>query len=142
VLLLCILSSCGDYKVLELRDSESRKVYARYSLDKGGEFAIEFIHSVNQSPVRETFKLDGKKIRTVSVRFYSFGAGMQAELEEGQMMRRDGDALIITGFDRVYGELHYIVGTVSDHVLVVNGEKVSLSELCGKNAHITLRSGK
>jgi hypothetical protein len=116
-------------------------VYERRAVDKRGEFAIEFVHSVNQSPVRETFKLEGRTIRPVSVRFYAFGAGMQTDWEEGQTMERDGDAMIITGFDRAFNELHYIVGTVSDHLLMIGGETISLRELCGKNAHITLRSG-
>jgi len=126
--------------ILEIRDSESGRVYERLAVDKSGEFAVEFIHSVNQSPVRETFKLEGRTIRPVSVRFYSFGAGMQADLEEGQTMERDGDAMVITGFDRAFTELNYIVGTVSDHLLMIGGETISLRELCGKNAHITLRS--
>ena len=126
---------------LEIRESESGKIYERRVVGNGGEFAIEFIHSVNQSPVRETFKLEGRQIRPLSVRFYSFGAGMQTGLEEGQTLERDGDALIITGFNRSYDELNYIVGTISDHVLLINGETISLRELCGKNAHITLRSG-
>ena len=125
---------------MEIRDSESGRVYKRLAADKSGEFAVEFIHSVNQSPVRETFKLEGRAIRPVSVRFYAFGAGMQADLEEGQTMERDGDAMVITGFDRAFNELNYIVGTVSDHLLMIGGEIISLRELCGKNAHITLRS--
>ena len=32
----------------------------------------------------------------------------------------------------------YIVGTVSDHVLNVNGEDVSLRDLCGRNSLVTL----
>jgi len=139
---ILLLLSCNAAVILEICDSDTGKVYQRCPVDKDGEFAIEFIHSVNQSPVRETFKITGKKIRPVSVRFYSFGAGMQADLEEGQVMSRDGDAVVITGFNRAYTELNYIVGTVSDHLLLVNGETVSLSGLCGKNAHITLRSGK
>jgi hypothetical protein len=130
----------GGEGVLEIRDSESGKVYERWVPGDGGEFAIEFVHSVNQSPVRETFKLEGRAIRPVSVRFYSFGAGMQTYLEEGQTLERDGDAMIITGFNRAFTGLNYIVGTVSDHLLMINGETISLRELCGKNAHITLRS--
>jgi len=126
---------------LEIRDSESGKVYERLAVDRGGEFAIEFIHSVNQSPVRETFKLEGNNIRPVSVRFYSFGAGMQTSLEEGQTMERDGDAMVITGFNRTFTGLNYIVGTVSDHLLIVNGDTISLRELCGKNAHINIIAG-
>jgi hypothetical protein len=124
---------------LEIADSETGKVYARRTLDDGGEFAIEFIHSVNQSPVRETFKAEGTAIRPLSVRFYSFGAGMHSDLEAGQTMSRDGDALVIAGFNRSFAELNYIVGTVSDHLLLVGGQTISLRDLCGRNAHVTLR---
>ena len=129
----------GHSAVLEILDAASGKVYGRWSLNDIGEFAVEFIHSVNQSPVRETFNVTGKEIRPVSTHFYSFGAGMQTDLEEGQTISRDGDALIISGFNRAFVELNYIVGTVSDHLLLVNGETISLRDLCGKNAHITLR---
>jgi hypothetical protein len=71
--------------------------------------------------------------------FSSFGAGMQSDLEEGQTLTRNGDNLVITGFTASYRELNYIVGTVSDHLLFVNGETVSLRELCGQNAHIIIR---
>jgi len=114
-------------------------MYVRESIKDGEEFAIEFIHSVNNSPVRETFKVEGKRIKPASVRFFSFGAGMQTELEEGMSMTRDSDAMIISGFSRAYSELNYIVGTVSDHLLMLNGQIISLRELCGKNAHVTIR---
>jgi len=107
-------------------------------MEENGEFAIEFIHSVNMSPVRETFVIEGRTIRLLSVRFSSFGAGMQSDLEKGLTMVRDGDALVISGFTTSWRELNYIVGTVSDHLLYVNGETVSLRDLYGKNAHITL----
>jgi hypothetical protein len=125
--------------VLEILDTASGKIYGMQTLDDSAEFAIEFIHSVNQSPVRETFKDEKKQIKPVSVKFYSFGAGMQVELEEGQTMSRDSDAMIISGYNRGYPELNYIVGTVSDHLLIINGETISLRELCGRNAHIRIR---
>jgi len=77
-------------------------------------------------------------IRLARVRFSSFGAGIQSDLEEGQVLIREGDALVVTGFSVSFKELNYIVGTVSDHVLFINGETLSLRELCGKNAHITI----
>ena len=124
---------------IEIAGTDSGRVYSRLPIENGGEFAIEFIHSVNNSPVREVFKVDGKEIKPAAVRFFSFGAGMQTELEEGMSMSRDGDAMIITGFTRAFSELNYIVGTVSDHLLLLNGQKISLRELCGKNVHITIR---
>jgi hypothetical protein len=124
---------------LEIRSADSGKVYRRWPLDSDGEFAIEFIHSVNMSPVREIFTVEGDMIRPRAVRFNSFGAGMQSDLEPGMTMSRDGDALVISGFTRAFGELRYIVGTVSDHLLLINGGTYSLRELCGRNARIVIR---
>ena len=124
--------------ILEIKDSQTGRVYGKWPLEEGREFAVEFIHSVNQSPVRETFGIEGRKIRPLSVRFFSFGAGMQSDLEEGLTLSRDGDAMVITGFNASYGELNYIVGTVSDHLLFLGGGVYSLRELCGRNAHISI----
>ena len=124
--------------LLVIKDQDSGKVYGKWPLEEGDEFSIEFVHSVNKTPVRDFFKNEGGMIHPFATRFYSLGAGMQSVLEEGQTLSRDGDALVITGFTVSFKELYYIVGTVSDHLLEINGETVSLRDLCGRNAHITL----
>jgi hypothetical protein len=142
---LCVL--CVSFAVtllvtkprLELRDADSGKRYAAWPIQDGEEFSIEFIHSVNQSPVRDTFRVDGQLIQPVATRFYDFGAGMQTSLETDQRMERDGDALVITGFTQRFPALNYIVGTVSDHVLYIQDVALSLRDLCGQNAHITVQ---
>ena len=137
---LCIFNIRGSREsVLEIRDTISGKLYGSWPLDELGEFAIEFIHSVNQSPVRETFRVKDGRLWLQSVRFYSFGAGIQSDLGEGQQLSRDGDAMVISGFDISLKELHLIAGTVSDHVLFVNNEIISLRDYFGRNAQITIR---
>lgn len=42
--------------------------------------------------------------------------------------------MIVSGFDTPMPNLQYIVGTVSDHILTVNGEEISLRDLCGRNS--------
>ena len=126
--------------ILEIRDSESGRRYGSWHLEEGSEFAIEFIHSVNQSPVMETYTIEEKMIRLKKMSFYSFGAGMPSHQEEGMLISRDGDAMVISGYNSSFRELNLIVGTVSDHLLYINDEIISLRELCGRNAHITIRS--
>jgi len=133
-----IWPNSGKNQILQIQDTASGKVYGKWPLNETGEFAIEFIHSVHQSPVRETFHAENGMIHPVSVRFASFGAGMQSDLEEGQSITRDGDAMVITGFSASHKALNYIVGTVSDHILFINNENISLRELCGRNAHINI----
>ena len=126
------------YRVLEIKDNNSGKVYKKWILEETGEFSIEFIHSVHQSPVRETFKIEGSMIRPIAVRFFSFGAGMQSDLEEGQTLSQEGDALVLRGFSSSFRELNLIPGTVSDHLFFFRDEVYSLRELCGRNAHIKI----
>ena len=92
--------------------------------------------------MRDTFRINGQLIQPVATRFFGFGAGMQTSLETGQRMERDGDALIITGFTQNFPALNYIVGTVSDHVLYIQDVALSLRDLCGRNAHITVQVKK
>jgi len=134
---ITVRNNSGQF--LEIKDTTSNRVYGKWSLKESREFAIEFIHSVNQSPVREIFFVEGKNIRLHAVRFFSFGAGMQSDLEKGQKLTRDGDAFVISGYNTTFRELNYIVGTISDHTLYINGDVHSLRDLCGKNAHITIQ---
>jgi hypothetical protein len=135
-----VLTGCSRDKgqFLQVKDSSSGKLYGKWPVRETQDFSIEFIHSVNQSPVMEVFQVENKRIHIRSVQFSSFGAGMRSDLDDGLQMARDGDNMIIYGFDVSFEKLDYIVGTVSDHVLFINGEEVSLRDLCGKNAHISI----
>jgi hypothetical protein len=134
-------ASTGE-PLLVAADEATGRVYGRWPLPPApdGGFAIEFIHSVNNTPVTETFQARGGRIYPVALRFYGFGAGMPSDLEPGQHLERDGDALVLTGFTRSFGELNYIVGTVSDHLLYINDEAISLRDLCGRNAHLRIKA--
>ncbi|MDR1866686.1 MAG: DUF1850 domain-containing protein [Treponema sp.] len=123
---------------LTVVDSETGKKYGQWSIQREDFFSIEFIHSVHQSPVIETFRVEKNAIYSYSVKFYDFGAGMQTNKEDGQTLTRDGEAFVLKGLNRSFKELNYIVGTVSDHILTVNNIPISLRELCGRNAHIRI----
>jgi hypothetical protein len=128
----------GEAQLIAL-DETTGRVYGRWPLPDGG-FAIEFVHSVNNTPVKETFQAREGRIYPAALRFYGFGAGMPDELEPGQHLDRDGDAMVLTGFNRSFRELNYIVGTVSDHLLYINDEAISLRDLCGRNAHLRIKA--
>jgi hypothetical protein len=124
---------------LVIAETDSGHIFWKKNIHSGDEFAVEFIHSVNQTPVRDTFRVEGLLIKPVSTLFYNFGAGMQSDLQDGQQMTRRGDALVISGFTQSFNELNFIVGTVSDHIFLFGDEEISLRDLCGRNAHLTFR---
>ena len=122
---------------LVLYDSDTGARYITEEATDGLMFSVEFIHSVNQTPVKDTYIIENGEIRAYSTLYRSFGAGVQTALEGNQKMTYDEDGnMIITGFDITYDPLRYIVGTVSDHILTFEGEEISLRDMCGRNAKV------
>ena len=121
-----------------LRDPETGQIYARYLVHDGDWFSVGFIHSVNKSPLTDYYEFENHAIFVEKTVYYGFGAGVQTELEEGQHLEYGDDgSMIVTGFHKEIPDLIYIVGTVSDHTMVLNGhEAVSLSELCGARSKV------
>ncbi len=124
-------------KYLVLYDSDTGVTYITEKADEGLMFSVEFVHSVNQTPVKDTYIIEKSEIRAYSTVYRSFGAGVQTALEGNQKMSYDEEGnMVITGFDITYDPLRYIVGTVSDHILTLNGEEISLRNMCGRNARV------
>ena len=127
---------------LVVYDTQTNETYKTFEVSEGCEFSVEFIHSVNKSPVIDVYVIKDNSIVVDRTVYSAFGAGVQTEIEEGQTLEYDENGnMVVSGFNIVFDEVKYIVGTVSDHVLRIGGESISLTELCGKNAHIafTLR---
>ena len=122
---------------LVLTDVDSGRMYSTYPVSDGDVFSVTFVHSVNKTPVSDVYEVrDGRIVLTGTV-YYSFGAGVPDELGEGQKLtiREDG-AMVVTGMDRDLTGVVYAVGTVSDHVLEIGGEEISLRGLCGRNSKV------
>jgi hypothetical protein len=127
---------------LLLRNGDSGKLIAAFPVEDGIEFSITFIHSVNNSPVTDMYKIQNGKIYVVKTIYYSFGAGVQTEIEESQSLEYGEDgSMIVSGFDLNMDNLSYIVGTVSDHILKINENTISLRELCGRNTIVKFSIG-
>ena len=123
---------------LVLSDRDNGRVYARYAVSDGDVFSVTFVHSVNKTPVSDVYEVrNGSMVLTGTV-YYSFGAGVPDELKDGETLtiREDG-AMVVTGMDQDLNGVVYAVGTVSDHVLEIGGEQISLRDLCGRNAKVS-----
>ena len=126
---------------LILEDPQSKTKYAEYKMTGGDIFSIEFIHSVNKSPVIDYFEIRNDGIYGIKTVYYGFGAGVPTELEEGQTLTYGEDgSMIISGFNVKLDPLIYRVGTVSDHILTLpDGQKISLRDLCGRSSRVSFR---
>ena len=129
---------------LTVRSRDSGALYARYRMGEGDRFSITFIHSVNKYPLTDTYEIEDKNIYVEETVYCSFGAGVQTELNPGEVLDKvyvdrpdyQGWAMVIRNIHQLRNNVGYIVGTVYDHVLTVNGQDVSLRDLCGKNAAV------
>lgn len=132
------LNSCEDKgDELVLCYSENDEVIETFFVEEGDEFSVEFIHSVNKSPVKDVYVIREGKIFVDRTIYSTFGAGVQTEILEGQTLSYDEQGnMIVSGFNMEFPKVECIVGTVYDHVLEIGGESISLTELCGKNAFV------
>ncbi len=131
-----IATLCFGRHYLTLRD-QSGVLYARYPMEEGGTFAVTFIHSVNLYPLTDYYEIHDKTIYVEATKYEAFGAGVQTELNPGEVLTyTDDGAMLITGIHQDRTGVGYLVGTVYDHVLTVNGTEISLRELCGRNAKV------
>lgn len=128
---------------LILKNGDTGQVIRSFPIREGDEFSVTFVHSVNNSPVTDVYRIASDGIYVVRTIYYAFGAGVQSELEEGQSLEYGEDgAMIVTGFNRRLDPLSYIVGTVSDHTLQLGGEVISLREICGRNTTVYFAKGR
>lgn len=126
---------------LILENPSDKTQYAAYDVTVGDTFSIEFIHSVNKSPVIDYFEIREDGIYGIKTVYYGFGAGVPTDLAEGQELTYgEDDSMIISGFDLKLSSLIYRVGTVSDHILTLeDGTEISLRDLCGRSARVGFR---
>lgn len=133
--LLIFIAESGEGDKLILSDGNTGEVYAEFDAYEGMEFGVSFIHSVNKSEVYEIYEIKDGKIILMKCIYSSFGAGVATEIEDDQTLEYTDDGkMIISNINREMSGLSYIVGTISDHVLRIEGSEISLRDLCGKNS--------
>lgn len=127
----------GGEKMLLLRASDTGKVFLEIPVEEGDIFSITFVHSVNKSPVTDEFLVLEEDFKPHRTLFTSFGAGMETGISEGQSLTYEEDGtMVLSGFQNHYERFQLIVGTVSDHILRIRGEEISLRALCGRNTSV------
>lgn len=134
-------ASVPAFPCLEVRDRRSGKLLHLAPVKVGEQFEVNFVHSVEQTPVREVFEVRRDlSIYLVETAYESFGAGLPTEPDEGAKFVVEGGKTRITGLDRRIGELLVGVSPVPGHVLKIREETMVLADLAepGTGLRITV----
>lgn len=122
---------------LVLSDPATGEVYASYPAREGDEFSVEFIHSVNKSPVRDYYQCRKDGIWNTRCVYYGFGAGVEEILLEGETLSYGDDGeMIVSNIEHRLDPMILVVGTISDHTFRMGEETVSLRDLCGRSSKV------
>ena len=122
---------------LVLSNADSGQVYATYPVENGDTFAVEFIHSVNKSPVRDVYEIREGEIWNTQCIYYGFGAGVEEELGEGETLSYgENGEMTISNIEKKIDNMVIVVGTISDHTLYLGDETISLRDLCGRSSKV------
>lgn len=133
----------GGYRYVTVRERDTGKLIAYYPASEGERFSVSFIHSVNRTPVTDVYEIEDGHVFVEECIYYGFGAGVQSELNPGEVLKKTPDGgMLISGIHQNRDNVGYIVGTVYDHVLNINGEDISLRDLCGRNSAIRINYEK
>ena len=139
---LFLLSSCTvEKKTLILyNDIENKgapnRTSVSYPISTDDHFSIEFIHSVNNSPVVEYYKIDkNNDIYVYKTKYYNYGAGVPTNIKDNETISYGEDgSMIIDHINKKIDDLYYYLSDIHDHVLKINdGEAISLWGIFGKN---------
>ena len=122
---------------LTLTEQGSGRVLARIPLGDGEEFSVTFRHSVNKSDVTEIYQRRGREIWLTGCVYYDFGAGVAEVLDPAWKLETgENGEMILSNIEMRMDDLTYIVGTVYDHILEINGDRIVLNERFGRNTKI------
>ena len=129
----------GSY--LRLENAECGRLLLRLPVQSEDTFTVSYIHSVNQSPVREIFELPGGRIVLSALEFYTFGAGIPAEIEPGQaLVHLPCGAMRIEGLAREISQpLRYLIGYTSELTLHMGDYEIPFASLAEPGVVVLIR---
>lgn len=143
ILVLCVaLLTLPIVRRLAVSRADTGAFLAALSVSQGETVQIGFIHSVNLSPVRDTYEVLGDELILRSTFFRSYGAGIPI-LDDGlgTGFRSTPEGFEITGIDLPRTVIPILLQTVPDHTLYYRETPIRLLELAGSGnlIHIGIR---
>ena len=132
--LVAVLIAAGLFPVpiLEIRDTRQGKTVFAQRVSPGESFSLEFIHSVEKSPVKDFFRVDDDyRIVLYETAFRSLNTGLPATLSEGERLSRTAQGYRLSIPDRVIPDIRLWVDRQYAGALTIGARRIPLADLAG-----------
>ncbi|MFC4439854.1 MULTISPECIES: DUF1850 domain-containing protein [Natrialbaceae] len=126
------LSSVAADRTLVVDAADSEERLLEIPVDDGDEVALEYMHSVERTPVEDVYVVDWPELRAERMVFHSHGAGLPTKNVE-----RTDEGFVVEGTG-TYEKLRVSPGSIAGHELVVNGERYDLVDRTDGNVVLSL----
>ncbi|RYD05941.1 hypothetical protein N752_06765 [Desulforamulus aquiferis] len=103
-------------------------------------FTIEYIHSVQKTPVQEKFILaPGNKIILTETTFQSFGVGTPFLADEGTLVNKNG-TFVLTDLSRSFESINLGFLPLTKHTIVYRNDTYNFSDYFKPNSLIIVQA--
>lgn len=119
-----IVSSGSADRTLVVADADSGEQLLEVAVDDGDEVVLSYTHSVEKTPVRDVYVVNGSELRMDRTVFRSYGAGLPADEPTEQT---DDDFIVRP--NRSYEKLTIAPGSIAGHELIVGNDHYDLVAL-------------
>ncbi|WP_018923030.1 DUF1850 domain-containing protein [Salsuginibacillus kocurii] len=118
------LSACeAGEKTLIIEHAKKGEVFHEGTVEVGDEVALSWIHSVEQTPWKDVFSVDGScELLLTETHFESFGAGVEHEFEQ---VERENGTVIAQGINDCHDSVDWIHSHEAEYRVTVNEKTVA-----------------
>lgn len=124
--------------LLQVVEARTGEVVLEVPLHAGECFTLEYRHSVQLTPVRETFRVQDGRMVLVETEYGTLGVGLPYGAE-GDFELEDGRCFRLSGLDRCFQQVFLWVSEIAAHRLEIRGKEFSLPALVGSDSLVELR---
>lgn len=122
----------ASYTVV-IEDAQTGEPLLEQPVDDGTEITLAYTHSVEKTPVRDVYVVDGTELRMVRTEFHSHGAGLPTSSD----IERTDDGFVLE-LDDSYEEIVVAPGSIAGHELFIGDERYDLVALADGSVVISL----
>lgn len=142
IIVLLVIFLLPMFNAFMIIDVENNNIVYVSAASKITEFYIQFIHSVNKTPVYEYYKISNQQFYLCKTEFYSYGAGMPEFEDYGQRPYIEDGIVHVDNLNIKMESFTIFVGTIANHTINFNNTSLKLSQIVKPGKSAQFKVGK